>query len=209
LLALVWLSGGQFYYPYGLLVVVYALGCVPVADIAARGPMLKATVIAGIVINSVVAAVISLPLIPLNLVGATPIPQINALTGDQVGWSTYVAQIEQVVASEPKGTDLAILTSNYGEAGALSRFGQPGLPPVYSGHNELFRLGPPAETVDRVVVVGAMLPRVAPFFGSCTVKDRLDNRVSVKNEEQGRPIAVCDGRNQPWSVIWPALRHLD
>lgn len=208
LLALVWASGGQFYYPYGLLAVIYAVGCVPVAEFVVQRLAWKGLVIAGLVVNSVVSAVISLPVVPLAALGATPIPAMNSLAGDQVGWPSYAAQIDRVVADLSPGQPSAVLTSNYGEAGALSRFGRSGLP-VFSGHNELYRLGPPPEEVSRVVVVGAMLKRVAPFFSNCTILSRLDNEVGVANEEHGQPVAVCVDRNRPWSEIWPTLKHLD
>jgi len=209
LLGLVWLSGGQFYYPYGLLVVIYALGCVPTAELAARHLAWRVLTVAAVVTNSAAAAIISLPVIPVQALGSTVIPKINPLVGDQVGWPAYVGEIEQVVANLPEAGSTAILTSNYGEAGALSRFGQALLPSVYSGHNELFRFGPPTETVDRVVVVGGMLPRVAPFFSDCPIKLRLDDQLNVANEEQALPVAVCEGRKQSWAIIWPALQHLD
>jgi hypothetical protein len=208
LLGLVWLSGGQFYYPYGLLSVIYGLGCVPAAQFAARRPVWKSLVIGAVAVNSAVSAVISLPIIPLTLLGATPIPAINALTGDQVGWVTYADEIDRAAASASKGVDTAILTSNYGEAGALSRFGRSALA-VYSGHNELYRSGPPPDTVTQVVVVGRMLTRLTPFFADCAIKSHLDNGVGVPNEEQGQPVAICRGRTQPWAAIWPTLKHLD
>jgi hypothetical protein len=41
------------------------------------------------------------------------------------------------------------------------------------------------------------------------VHAKLDNAVSVDNEEQGEPVAVCTGPRQPWRTLWPELRHVD
>jgi hypothetical protein len=153
--------------------------------------------------------VISLPVIPVGVLASTPIPDINSATPDQVGWQAYVDQVRRVVGRERGKDGLVILASNYGEAGALERYGGGALPAVYSGHNALYSLGPPPASATTVVVVGAMLDAVRPYFASCTVADRLDNRVNVENEEQGKPIAVCTGRISSWDGIWPTLRHLD
>jgi len=208
LLSLVWFSGGQFYYPYGLLAVIYSIGCVPTALFVARRKIWTRLAIAGVAINSLASAVISLPIIPSVALGATPIPAMNSLAGDQLGWPTYAREIDEVAATVPNRAETAILTSNYGEAGALAGFGQSGLP-VFSGHNELYDFGPPPESVDRVVVVGGMLRRIVPFFGNCTVVARLENEIGVPNEEEGQPIAICQAPKAPWSSIWPALKHLD
>ena len=209
LLALVWIAGAQFYYPYGMLAVLYAIGCVPVAEFALRARWRKALVVGAIVLNSLVCAAISLPFVPLGVLGATPIPAINAATPDQVGWSTYVSQVDRVAERFNDGRDVVILASNYGEAGALARFGAPDQPAVFSGHNALHSLGPPPPTARNAIVVGAMLPQVAGYFSTCTIVDRLSNDVGVENEEEGQPIAVCLGRLEEWDTIWPSLKHLD
>jgi 4-amino-4-deoxy-L-arabinose transferase-like glycosyltransferase len=209
LLVFVYVAGGQFYYPYGMLAALYAIGCVPVAEFAHRATWRRVVVMAAIVSNSVVCAVISLPVLPVGVLGQTPIPGINSATPDQVGWLIYVDQVREVVRQQGEEDGLVILASNYGEAGAISRFGDGQLPAVYSGHNALYSLGPPAESAKTVVVVGAMLERVRQYFAGCTIAQSLDNGVDVDNEEQGEPIAVCTGRLVGWDVIWPALRHLD
>ena len=58
-------------------------------------------------------------------------------------------------------------------------------------------------------VVGGMLGKVAPFFANCTGAARMDDAVAVPNEEQGQPIAICQGRKQPRPSIRPALKPLD
>ncbi|MFI5086251.1 MAG: glycosyltransferase family 39 protein [Actinomycetales bacterium] len=209
LLVFVWAAGAQYYYPYGMLATLYAIGCVPVAEFARRTRWRRVVVIAAIVSNSVVCVVISLPAVPVGVLGSTPIPGINASSADQVGWPDYAGQVSRAVQGAGQLPGLVILASNYGEAGALERFGEGQLPAVYSGHNALYALGPPPAAATAAIVVGAMLERVRPYFARCTIVDRLDNGVHVDNEEQDQPIAVCTGRLASWSIIWPALRHLD
>ncbi|MCS5718016.1 glycosyltransferase family 39 protein [Herbiconiux sp. CPCC 205763] len=208
LLVLVFASGSQFYYPLGLLSVVFAIGCVPIADWArTRGR--RAVAIAAVALNAVVSILISLPVVPLGMLGTTPIPAMNQAVADQVGWPRYVEQVERV-AAEARATDAGtiVLASNYGEAGALDRFGSEALPPVYSGHNALADGAPPPPETRTVVVVGGQYGWVRSEFANCEVVDRFDNGVDVDNEEQGEPIAVCRDPLRPWSAVWTRLAHL-
>jgi hypothetical protein len=213
LLLLCALAGGQVYYPFGLLAVLFAAGCVPVTDVLARVAHRWWVLAVGVVaLNAVVSAVVALPLVPLAGLGASPVPGLNQLARDQVGWPTYVRQVAAVYDALP-GQDrrrTVVVTSNYGEAGALARYGPPlGLPEAYSGHNGLYDEARPPDTATVAIVVGGQLPSVRSEFASCTVMARLDNRMAVDNEEQGEPVALCRDPSAPWRSIWPRFRHLD
>ena len=201
------ISGGQVYYPLGLLAVVYAAGCVP----AARWghPRL---VVAAVTVNALIAAVISLPLVPVSMLGSTPIPGINQATGDSVGWPAYVQQIASVYASlsPAERASAIVVTSNYGEAGAVARYGPGvGLPAPLSGQNELWFLARPPTTPVVVVAVGRGASAIAGRNGTCVTAARLDNEVDVDNEEQGEPISVCRDARLPWSQVWHQFQHYD
>jgi hypothetical protein len=203
-------SGAQPHYPVHLLAAVYAAGCVPVARwLAARKGWRRAAV-AGLALNAAFGTVLALPVVPLERVGQTPVPELGPLVPDQVGWPAYTAQIARVFHSLPQGRRTAIITSNYGEAGAVARFGPAlGLPEPFSGQNALYDAAQPAADTDTVVLVGGQFRGVSDLFGSCTVRARLDNGVGVDNEEQGLPIAVCNDPVVPWHELWPRFRHLD
>ena len=103
-----------------------------------------------------------------------------------------------------------VYASNYGEAGAIDRYGPgDGLPAVYSGHNQLVDEGRPPDATTTVVFVGGQYDDTGRWFASCTVRARLDNGLGVDNEEQGEPVAVCRGPKAPWPQLWPRLHHLD
>ena len=102
-----------------------------------------------------------------------------------------------------------IITANYGEAGALDRFGPTDLPPVVSGHNELWFRGMPPAGADVAVVVGFPEGSLDQAFASCASAQVLDNAVGIPNEEQGLPIGVCRGPVAAWDELWPAFRHYD
>lgn len=195
----------QSYYTIGILGPLTAIGSVVVAEWAStRGR--RATVIALLGVNAVGCAVLSLPLLPVEAFGASGLSAINSATGDQVGWERYVKQVTD--AASAAGADV-IVASNYGEAGALDRFGGRDLPPVVSGHNALWELRAPPADAETVVVVGAQAFFAPAVFRSCETVDKLDNAVGVDNEEQGMPIIVCHHPTEPWSELWPKVRHLD
>jgi hypothetical protein len=107
---------------------------------------------------------------------------------------------------EPARAHPVIVTSNYGEAGAVSRYGAD-LPPVYSGLNALDALGPPPAGDDVVVLWTEDYAADAARFTHCRRLGTMDNGVNIDNEEQGSAIGVCRLRPGGWPAVWPALRH--
>lgn len=212
LLVLVFLMGAQFYYPFGLLAILFAAGCVPTSDFLDHAPTWRNLAWAAIAVNAAVSVLLGLPLIPLHVLGDTPVPAISQVARDTVGWPTYVHEIAEVYAGLPRLQQqrAVIITSNYGEAGAVARYGgQFGLPAVYSGHNQLYYQGPPPSSRPVAVIIGGQLAIARPLFASCHVAAHLDDRVGVDNEEQGEPIAICRAPVGGWPRIWPRLGHQD
>jgi 4-amino-4-deoxy-L-arabinose transferase-like glycosyltransferase len=202
-------AAAQPHYPLVMLAVLYAVGCLPLSRWVGDHAWRRAVVVGLIALNAVVSVVIALPVVPVTAVGATPLPDLSTLVADQVGWPRYVRQVASV-AARADDPGAVVITSNYGEAGAVARYGPAlGLPAPYSGQNDLgTRPGPP-EGTRTVVFVGWQLAAASPLFATCTVQARLDNGVGVDNEEQGAPVAICRDPVLPWSRLWPQLAHLD
>lgn len=214
LVALVIMMGAQFYYPSGLLAVLFAAGCVPVEGWLARRrtALGRALVATGVAVNAAISSVLALPLIPLSALGASPVPAINQVAADSVGWPAYVAQIASAYAGLPlaERARAVIVASNYGEAGAVERYGaRYRLPKVYSGQNQLYFEARPPDAATVVVFVGGQLHRARDLFASCREVTKLDNGIGVDNEEQDQPVAVCTAPLGGWAAVWPALKHLD
>ncbi|MER7005450.1 glycosyltransferase family 39 protein [Dactylosporangium sp. NPDC000555] len=212
MLVLLFVVAGQPYYSFGLLAALFAIGAVPTARWVVRGGARPWLLGAGTVVNCGVAVVSSLPVLPIDVVGGTPIPAINQGVSDQIGWPRYVAQIKAVYDDLPAEDKprTVLLTGNYGEAGSLDRYGKPlGLPDVYSGHNELWYLGRPPESATVVVLVSQGDPTRSPAFGSCVEKAKLDNGYGVDNEEQRARVFVCRDRKGTWAELWPGFQHFD
>ena len=207
--ALTLLSGGQGYYTFGLLAFLFAAGCVVIARWA--GGHRPRWVLAGSVVA--VSVAVSVPLaLPVFPVRSLPpvIAAINQTDRDSVGWPTYVRQVAAVYQSLPpdQRSVAVIVAGNYGEAGALARYGPAyRLPAVFSGQNQLYAYGPPPASATVAVIVG--ISGVSRDFEKCTLAATLDNGVRVANEEQGRPINVCTDPKRPWTRLWPHFQHYD
>ena len=211
-LLLVLITGGQIYYPFGLLAFLFAAGAVPTADWMYRRLRPRRLKVVGVLaLSTLITALLALPLLPVTALGRTPIPTINQGTRDQIGWPAYVRTIESVYSglSPADQARAVIFVGNYGEAGSIDRFwSSASKPGVYSGQNELWNYGPPPD--DRTVVVVWTESRVGPSsaFGSCEKRATMDNGLGVDNEEQGSTVWVCHNPVGAWAAIWPGLRHL-
>nr|WP_205862380.1 glycosyltransferase family 39 protein [Planosporangium thailandense] len=206
-------TAGQPYYTMGALLAPYAAGCIATVRWLSGRPARRAWVAAAVVFNIACSVVIALPVLPVGVLGKTPIPAMNQTARDQVGWQMYVRQVADAYRALPAGerAGAVIIAANYGEAGALNRYGgRYGLPHTYSGHNELYYEGAPPATANAVLVVGYRMDAFLDArFGSCRQVGHLDNGVGVDNEEQGIPIRVCRDPRAPWPRLWPAFQHFD
>lgn len=132
---------------------------------------------------------------------------MNGDVGETIGWP-QLARTVAGVDRQARGRAV-VFTSNYGEAGALDRFGPAlGLPHAYSGHNALAEWGPPPDRAGPVVVVGLGTSELHRHFAGCRLATRVGNSADVDNDERGTPIDLCSGTRRPWSQIWSSLRHL-
>lgn len=208
MLVLLLMIAGQPYYPIGLLLALFAVGAAPAERWmdARRWRILLAGV--SVPVFAVLSILSSLPVIPEDDVGGSIVAEANETVADQIGWREYVWQVGTVYAglSAADQRRAVFFTGNYGEAGALDRYGRAlGLPDVYSGHNALHEFGPPPD--DRTVVV-AVLQQAPRLLGDCVPEARLRNAAAVQNEELKARVYVCR-LDRPWSAIWPRLQHFD
>ncbi|GIF35887.1 hypothetical protein Axi01nite_01980 [Actinoplanes xinjiangensis] len=208
MLVVVLVTAGQPYYTAGLLLGLHAIGAVAVERwlTGRRGRQILAG--STVVVTAAAAVVLSLPVIPeKDLAGSLP-AEVNETIAEQIGWREYVWQIGTVWAglSEADRDRTVLFTGNYGEAGALDRYGPAlRLPAVYSGHNALHEFGPPPDS-KRIVI--AVLDTPPEALGTCTPKAILRNSPGVENEEVGTRVHVCR-MDRPWSLAWPELQHYD
>ena len=201
------LGGGKAYYLTGMLAALLAAGAQPVLDWARRRPgRLRAGMI-GATVATLFALPITLPLVPLNHLSDSGAVGANYDLGETVAWPTYVDQVTSVVDRVSAGGAgrIVILASNYGEAGAVERYGHR---TAYSGHNGFWWWGPPPDGRSPVVTIGYPLDYLQRFFRQCSLGTRLHNRLNVDNDEQGADVFVCTGMLGSWTTLWPRLKAL-
>jgi hypothetical protein len=160
-------------------------------------------------IEAVVLLPIALPILPPGVLRVVPLQGINYDLGEQIGWPGFASQVTGVWKSLPSGerASAVIVTGNYGEAGAIDRYGAAeGLPGAFSGHNSYWTWGPPTPGLGTTVAVGFSKDQLTPYFREVTLAVSLHNAYGVDNDEEGTPVWVCTGQRRPWPAIWPAFK---
>ncbi len=206
------LTGGKPYYLAGMFPVLLAAGAQPAVDwITAAGRRGRRALLAAAFALSLLELPITLPVLPVSVVHDTPIVALNYDAGETIGWPAFVAEIAHVYQSLPAGqaAHTIMLASNYGEAGAMQRFGQRyHLPAVYSGHMSYWYWGPPPASATTAVAVGFARWQLTRRCGQLRLAATLNNHVGVHDDEQGAQVWVCTGLRRPWRVLWPGLKNL-
>jgi Dolichyl-phosphate-mannose-protein mannosyltransferase len=201
-------TGGKPYYLAGLLPLLLAAGAVEVERWLDRGSRRSRRLALGaaFVGSAVVGGPIGLPLLPVD--GLDPVVAVNPDVGETVGWPEYTRTVAGVRESLPRGSRPVVFTANYGEAGAIDRYGRDlGLSRAYSGHNGYWYWGIPPGSRSPVIVVGFARPSwLERRFRGCAVKARIEPPGGIDNDEDGSPVWTCAGVRRPWRELWPELQ---
>ncbi len=139
----------------------------------------------------------------------SPLPQHFA---DRFGWrelTDAVAQAYATLPAEERGQVL-IVTSNYGEAGALNYYGRAhGLPRAVSQHNNYFLWGPGNLAAPRVVItVGMSADDLRESFASVTAAARFSSPYAMPYETR-HAVHVCRGLKLPLDEAWRLGKHFN
>lgn len=130
---------------------------------------------------------------------------------DMLGWPALAATVADAYAALPPATraDVAVLASNYGQAGALDFYGpRVGLPPVVSPAGSYWFFGPGDRVADPVLTVG--VPEAA-LGGRCArvvplgIVRHAETRWQVP-EEQDVPLFLCEQPTPTLRAAWRDLR---
>ncbi|MFH5229141.1 ArnT family glycosyltransferase [Antrihabitans spumae] len=211
-LAVVFLvTGGKPYYLAGLFPVLLAAGAPLVVDWLRRRSDARAWVSGGLGLSLLFNAVLMLPVLPVRVLADTPVVDINYDAGETVGWPAFADTVAGVFAGVSRAEQIrtVVVTENYGQAGAIDRYGpERGLSKAYSGHNAYFDWGPPPDTAGPVVVIGFDEDFLRTVFADVSPAATIDNGVGVNNDEQGTPVWIARDPRGPWAAIWPSFRRL-
>jgi 4-amino-4-deoxy-L-arabinose transferase-like glycosyltransferase len=206
-------TGGKGYYLASYLPVLLAAGSQPAIDWLGRGrvTLRRRLLVFAFVFTALGTVFFILPVLPVSVVHHTPIVAVNYDEGETIGWPAYVSEIAYVYHRVPMSgrSTTSILASNYGEAGAVDRFGPSlGLPPAFGGQDGFWYWGPPPSSSRTFIVVGMTRRKLALSLGRCELATRLNNEVGVDNQEQGSPVWTCSVVKADWAVLWPHWKVL-
>jgi 4-amino-4-deoxy-L-arabinose transferase-like glycosyltransferase len=201
-------TGGKPYYLDGFLPVLIGAGAAPVVAWLDRVRW-RRTLLPVAVVLTAIGLPIVLPIVPLAQLRASPVVALNYDAGETVAWPAYVSEIASVYTAIPlsQRPTIVVLASNYGEGGAVDRYGAAdGLPPAYAVQNAFWLWGPPPSTTTQAVAVGFDRSQLTPYFGTIRLMRSLDNHLDVDDDEQGAPVWRCSHPLVSWPVIWNGLK---
>ena len=137
---------------------------------------------------------------------ATILPQFYA---DRFGWHEMVEKVAAIYNALPPNERAVtgIYTGNYGEASAINLFGpRYGLPVAISGHQTYWLWGPHGYTGQETIIInGAKLADMKPYYASCIVAGRTDNPLSMPWEKN--LIFLCRGRKATFEADWKDFKY--
>jgi len=153
------------------------------------------------------SATIALPIGPINSSTWRVARKVHDTFAEQVGWEELAQRVAEVYRSLPEDerARTAILTNNYGEAGALNLYGPAlGLPAVISRTNTYWYRGygnPPPLTI---IELGNTAEDENNSAAKCTSFGKFRNSAGVDNEESAwdYEIFVCRDIPPRWPEIW-------
>ena len=135
------------------------------------------------------------------------LPQFFA---DRQDWPGFVARIGEAwdrLTTEERGR-AAIVTGNYGEAGAIELFGRSRGMRAISGHNNYWLWGPGNATGDVLIVLSRDRAAVAARFESVEQVGETECGDCMPYENH-LPILLCRGLHRPLAEVWPELKHFE
>ena len=176
-----------------------------------------------LVISGIIVAPLTIPMLPLNAevayvraMGGTNVKSENSDTGilpqnfaDRFGWDELAVSMSDVYHSLPAGDQAkaCIITSNYGEAGALQFYSSKyDLPPIISGHNNYYLWGPGNCTGDVIIYLGQVnIDDLKKTFADVQQVAVTQCQYCMPYEND-LPIFLLHGIKVPIEQAWPQTR---
>ena len=215
---------GRIYYLAPIYPMLFAAGAVAMEAWIARAgkDWMKKAVLAPLVVGGMVAAPLAMPILPLDAaasyanfwdvnkvrVEVEPSGKLPQLFADMMGWPQQAEVVAGVFHSLPAEdqTRAAILTRNYGQAGAIDYFGPAyGLPRAISGQNNYYLWGPRQYDGQVVIAVGMRLEDLQPIFGQIEQAATIRDDYAIP-EEDNLPVYICRQPKMTLQQAWPRLK---
>ncbi len=201
--------GGKPYYSAPMLVPLFALGAVATERRYQTGTTGRRQVGAFVATSMIVAPLLALPFFSPAV--ASALRPLDKEPMETYGWPDIVGQVGRAVAAHP-GV-VAIYAGNYGEAGALAKYGKrDGISvEIVAGQNAYRDWGPPAGTPTNVIAVGEFDREfLERSWADVVMIRKLSLPGGVENEETANDAAIylCRRPKGTWSELWNELSYL-
>jgi hypothetical protein len=217
---------GRIYYLAPVYPMLFAAGSVTIESAIDARASLRAWVhppiLTMLVVGGLIAAPLAIPVLPLDTaadyanfwnvdrvrVEVEPSGKLPQLFADMMGWQQQVDVVAGVFRSLPVGDQpkAAILTGNYGQAGAIDYFGSVyGLPNAISGHNNYYLWGPRQYTGEVVISYGIPIEKLRTLFGDIQQVATIRSEYAIP-EENNLPVYICREPKMTLQKAWPLLK---
>ncbi|HEX6403116.1 MAG TPA: glycosyltransferase family 39 protein [Pseudonocardiaceae bacterium] len=205
LIAFFLITGGRFYYVVGLFGLCWAAGAV---ELQRHNPARwwRWVFSSPIYALSIIVALTGLPVLPASWpTPAWPVSQAS------LGWpemTDTVAGAYRALPSESRHNTV-VVTEWYWDAAAIDRFGPArGIPHVYSAHRGYWYFAIPPDNTETVLFVGSDRAYLHRFFTEVVQVATVTSGPAMNLFSLRTPVWLCSGQREPWSRLWPQLRHL-
>lgn len=130
---------------------------------------------------------------------------------DRYGWKEMVSAVKQAydTLTPQEQADACVLTTNYGEAGAVDFYGAAlGLPKAISGHNSYFAWGPQDCTGKVIISINRPIQDLQDGFDSVKVAGAVKCTYCMPFENNA-PILIARGLKAPILDAWPTVKDFN
>lgn len=152
-----------------------------------------------------------MPILPPDTVSRT-YGNLEQVLADRLGWDNLTTRVEQVYDSLPpeQRAQACILTSNYGQAGALMQLASLGqLPPVISGHNNYYLWGPGTCTGEVLIGVGYAPADFETGYADVTLAAEAKCEYCVSFEQDVPIVIATNPKISNILQLWATVKHYD
>ena len=209
--------GGKVYYPASAFPMLFAAGPVVLERLFRRTS--KAAYFGVIVASSLLFLPVAMPLLSVEHTDQYARTVFGFITDDageittdlrgEFGWEEQVATAAIVYdgLTPEEQSQCAILTGNYGQAGAVNFYREEfGLPRAISGHNNHYFWGPGNATGEIVIAYGFSREGLETLFGEVT-QAAIIQSPHAQSYETNLPVYLCRKPKAPLAELWPRMKH--
>jgi 4-amino-4-deoxy-L-arabinose transferase-like glycosyltransferase len=215
------MQNGKPYYLYPAYFVIFAAGGIAIESLFRHynKVWLKIVIFTIVIGGGLFAFPVAVPIFPVNktitymqAMGITIKNAENSTMGalpqhyaDRFGWEEMAAEVSEIYKSLPpqQQNDCVVVTSNYGEAGAINYWSKNyPLPKAISQHNNYYLWGPDKMTNNStVIVLGQDQEELEASFDNVKFAKQLDLKYAMPYEAR-QTIYICSGLKGQVKEAW-------